>query len=224
MGIENLKRWHWIAIGLVLGLVLAYSRLWVGNDSGEAGRSLGQTQFEWGLHAPAYMGQYPVITDIVVYPEESGVTLIRMMRREPRVSNPRELVYEPWIFRARRPYKPQIPAKGGRGWGPWGRRRGGGGEEEEGQPAQAEGAEAKGDEAETVSAPGDYTVRNYLDEVGCAQCEGRIPLRVVVGAGGGCRDVDVGGRAGGGGRVADGVKPADRGGVWEGAEVARAGI
>jgi len=66
MGIEDFKRWHWVLIGLVLGLGLSYA--WTGVES-EVGRN-NVLEFVRDVQLPADPKVGPVIRNIVVLPPE----------------------------------------------------------------------------------------------------------------------------------------------------------
>lgn len=71
MGIENLKRWHWAMIGVLVGVALGW--VWVWQQTGISGlRSAEQREFERDIvlkHLPS--GQ-PLIKDIVIHPPEES--------------------------------------------------------------------------------------------------------------------------------------------------------
>src|SRR4051794_15435132 len=87
MGIENLKRWHWIVVGLALGLVLAYVQIAIGIDSliaGGAHNSMGQQTFERALHEPP-VREYPVVRDLRVYPDgDKYLVKLRYLGADPK--------------------------------------------------------------------------------------------------------------------------------------------
>jgi hypothetical protein len=70
MGIENFKRWHWIIIGVVVGLVIAYVRLGLEPDYP---RSVGLQEFEREVSAFDLPGDAPRLRQIVLHPPVEGV-------------------------------------------------------------------------------------------------------------------------------------------------------
>ena len=66
MGIEDLKRWHWIAIGLLLGLAFSYA--WTGQEP-EAGRN-NVNDFLTAATVPVDPKIGPLVRNIVVQPAQ----------------------------------------------------------------------------------------------------------------------------------------------------------
>lgn len=73
MRIEDLKRWHWIVIGALAGLLLAY--VYSGMEPTDPGRSVAAADFRRAAvnlsRNPATDG-YPLVRKVVVYPPEMG--------------------------------------------------------------------------------------------------------------------------------------------------------
>jgi len=87
MDIERIKRWHWAAIGLVVGLAFAGTRLFYAHDY--AGKSLDQN-----FNAVAFGSrQQPVLVGFFFGPKRwlyaSGVTIHPAMAPDPRVDGPK---------------------------------------------------------------------------------------------------------------------------------------
>lgn len=66
MGIEQLKRWHWIVIGLLAGLALGY--VWSSADPVTEGRNYNQRDFERDLTRRLPDGSGPMIRHVVLRP------------------------------------------------------------------------------------------------------------------------------------------------------------
>ncbi len=116
MRVEDLKRWHWIVIGLGLGLALGYANARPAEHRMPKARQLlPPLEFEQALHAPA-VGGNPRIKDIVVYPVSDGL-LVRMnlLTSEGGFGGGGggdKWNYQPAEIFALKPYKPYIPAQG----------------------------------------------------------------------------------------------------------------
>ena len=70
MRIEDFKRWHWIVIGLVVGLVMAYMRttLVTPDETSSYRRGISPFEFATNLRRPVTGNGFPWVSDIVVYP------------------------------------------------------------------------------------------------------------------------------------------------------------
>ena len=76
MGIEDFKRWHWIAIGLVIGTILWYAHIYDitsgqrrGPDESEsARRGISPAEFIYDLQRPKTPKGNPWITKLTIYP------------------------------------------------------------------------------------------------------------------------------------------------------------
>jgi hypothetical protein len=70
MRIEDFKRWHWIVIGLVVGVVMAYMRTSLVTPDETASYRRGVSAFEFltNLRRPVTGNGFPWVSDIVVYP------------------------------------------------------------------------------------------------------------------------------------------------------------
>ena len=67
MGIEGIKRWQWILIGIVAGLGLGY--VWASSSGGDVdGASFGLTDFERELTRTNSKTKEPLVRNIVVHP------------------------------------------------------------------------------------------------------------------------------------------------------------
>jgi hypothetical protein len=109
MGIENLKRWHWILIGLFVGLVVAYVNLGL---EPTYPRTMGQQEFERDLDRTQDVNgtEYRVIRDITVHPQVDGVynKPVQVLTFQKFTFVPKDGVwkYFPYAFRAELPYRP----------------------------------------------------------------------------------------------------------------------
>ena len=70
MGIEDLRRWHWVIIGLMLGAALGSTRVFFGPDLDSPG-SYSQPLFERKLRETLADGT-PALRGLVVHPPGSG--------------------------------------------------------------------------------------------------------------------------------------------------------
>jgi len=83
MGIEDFKRWHWIAIGLVVGAVLAYTRMqFAPGDTGGVRRTISAVDFAQNLGRKTSKGEM-WMTDVVIYPPFENKTLVTCMMVPP---------------------------------------------------------------------------------------------------------------------------------------------
>src|SRR5438876_2843647 len=71
MALEDLKRWHWVVIGLAVGLVLGYAQILGGNEPRADLPTSSQQEFEQDLGATPGDGA-PVLDHITVYPGPAG--------------------------------------------------------------------------------------------------------------------------------------------------------
>ncbi len=115
MSIESLKRWHWALIGLILGLLIAWSQIQIGVDgmfaAGER-KTIGQLDFERGLRQPP-IRNYPIIKNLIVYPDGKRFVL-RMKRFEPHPRFPgdhRGYRYVDYSLVTTQPYLPTTDLK-----------------------------------------------------------------------------------------------------------------
>jgi hypothetical protein len=123
MAIEDLKRWHWVVIGVVVGALMGLGQVYGGNEPWANLPSIGQQEFEEGLRARPRDGA-AVFENITVYPGAGGepdlVVVDRRMdwglfaglRAGPAGSDARQIRYVQHFIRARRPFKPFAPIAG----------------------------------------------------------------------------------------------------------------
>ncbi len=103
MGIESLKRWHWIVIGALLGLTVGYSQTVVGFDPLRAEpRALAQQLFEEELHQR--VNGRPKLKNVTLYPD--GSLLLVKLQRLMLADDGRTFVYGQWQMTPPVPYRP----------------------------------------------------------------------------------------------------------------------
>lgn len=109
MNLENLKRWHWAVVGLLVGLLIGWGVKSL-NDAGGIGDSgsIGVREFEKELTESR--GGYPVLRDIVIHHVNGdAVVTLRRLEVDPRERyprNPRHFLYVRERLDARTPYIP----------------------------------------------------------------------------------------------------------------------
>src|SRR5437868_145571 len=111
MDLENFKRWHWMLIGLLVGILWAGVRLFYGYSLETESREDAQSQFEIALlatpkdpvHSPNSDDGNLYLTDIKIYPavKDDGPE-IRRTQRPPapaprRGRQPSFTIQWPWI-------------------------------------------------------------------------------------------------------------------------------
>lgn len=127
MAIEDLKRWHWVVIGCVVGLILGFGQVYGGNEPAANLPSVGPREFEEELRATPRDG-LPVLDNLTVYPGSAGEPdLVTMDRRTDwglyasirdgagnsgGRSNVRQIKYVQHRVYARKPFKPLLPVPG----------------------------------------------------------------------------------------------------------------
>jgi uncharacterized membrane-anchored protein YhcB (DUF1043 family) len=109
MRIEELKRWHWILVGLIVGITLGYL---YGSIEPGSGRSISQARFEAALNRTPLQGSYPWIRDIVVHPHpEHGVVITGLFLEPGRGDT---MLYQPFQLVPPIPYEPLSSPRGNR--------------------------------------------------------------------------------------------------------------
>lgn len=112
MGIEDFKRWHWIVVGMVVGVALAYA--WVSMDIDIEGiRGADQREFERDVVLKDESSGQPLITGIVIRPAEDSFDGRVNVVTYKRLAKDRQGRYG-WATRrlvAHVPYKPAIPGR-----------------------------------------------------------------------------------------------------------------
>src|SRR5688500_12130816 len=119
MAIDDLKRWHWVVIGAIVGLVLAFFQVSGGNEPAANLPSVGPGDFEEALRAKPRDGS-PVLENITVHPGPRGEPdLVTFDRRTDwgrfggrNDGTAREIRYLPHRIYLPRPFKPMIPVRG----------------------------------------------------------------------------------------------------------------
>jgi hypothetical protein len=111
MDIYALKRWHWTAIGLAAGLVIALGRTAASEPDRVGGEGyIDQTTFERSLRLPSVLGK-PRVKDIVVYPAGDQVQIVSL-RQLVQTRSADGWGYEDVLFAAPKPYQPLGGSRG----------------------------------------------------------------------------------------------------------------
>src|SRR5688572_8609675 len=107
MRIEDLKRWHWVVVGLVLGLAMAYAQVGLGMEGFAAQRAtVSQMIFERELNAEPVQG-HAILSDIVVYRDGNDYTVKMKRFLQKDRNDPAVWVYRDSAFHAKgKPYTP----------------------------------------------------------------------------------------------------------------------
>ena len=116
MGVEDLRRWHWAGIGLVVGLAFGSVQAFYGPDldTGVVRRLNTQREFERGLIMT--QDQHGRIKDVKVYPTEPDGTVwmtFTQLRRTSQRMNPDDPtsplagIPDTIRFNVKEPYKPE---------------------------------------------------------------------------------------------------------------------
>lgn len=110
MRIEDLKRWHWIVIGAIAGLLLGF--VYSGLEPAKPGRSISQDDFR-GLATRLSQSEatkdQPLVRNVVVYPPEMGaygkpVHLVRLEWLHHEQGKPGSYAYMPAHMNAEVPF------------------------------------------------------------------------------------------------------------------------
>lgn len=112
MSVHSLKRWHWLLLGAVLGLLLGVGREWTLRDLSHYGESLnGFEVLERGLARPA--SDAPVIRNVRVHRQvlqagnaREAVHLVCGQYRDTQPDSAGELRWHPFVFVAGIPFHP----------------------------------------------------------------------------------------------------------------------
>jgi len=103
MHIEDFKRWHWMLIAIVVGLVLAY--VLAGVPWGDDLPTLGQIDFERGIVAKFPQPGY--ITNVVVLPSAQKDVATVVFEQLCRTNDSKKMEFRPATFRTPLPFKSQ---------------------------------------------------------------------------------------------------------------------
>ncbi|MGB7159313.1 MAG: hypothetical protein WBD40_14690 [Tepidisphaeraceae bacterium] len=106
MHLRDLKRWHWVAIAIPIGLALSFA--WTSLEP-TVPRHLGQETFERDLVAAPIEG-HPWLDNLVVHPQREGVMVVTGEQLALR-ANERVADYRAFAFNAITPYQP-LPPRG----------------------------------------------------------------------------------------------------------------
>jgi hypothetical protein len=106
MGIEDLKRWHWIAIGIVLGTVLAGARLMVDPDeTNSADTRISAETFVYGVgQKTGGAANLPLFRNIVVYPPVNDLDYVTG-EQLMAIPGTRKYQYKVISFHGTRPFR-----------------------------------------------------------------------------------------------------------------------
>ena len=100
MHVQDLKRWHWAVIAVVVGLALSY--VWCAVEWNENLPTISQRDFEAGLLIP--QNQFGTLLNVTVYPPEQGKYKIEAEQVRPsKVAGQGDA--RPVAFMADTPYK-----------------------------------------------------------------------------------------------------------------------
>lgn len=84
MGIDELNRWHWVVIGIVVGLMFAAIRVWALSDPPPDGAAHSNAlEFETQLMQPPLKDGHPFVTHVIVYPPIEGKNPVRFDQLTP---------------------------------------------------------------------------------------------------------------------------------------------
>ncbi|HEX8523931.1 MAG TPA: hypothetical protein VF669_16880 [Tepidisphaeraceae bacterium] len=100
MQVQDLKRWHWLVVSIVIGLALSY--VWSNVEWGEQLPTIGWPDFERGL-----LTKYPAqghLQNITVLPPLEGKNKV-VCEQLRRTNDPRKMRYRPVAFMADAPFK-----------------------------------------------------------------------------------------------------------------------
>src|SRR4051794_29048030 len=99
MDIQDFKRWHWIVISVIVGLILG--KVWSSVEP-DIPRSIGQSTFEQNLLGPPVAGN-PRLAKLTVHPPIENIYVVTG-EQPTDPDNPNVKVYKPFSFRAENPY------------------------------------------------------------------------------------------------------------------------
>jgi hypothetical protein len=100
MNVQDFKRWHWIAISIVVGLALSY--VWSNVEWDENLPTIGQRDFEAGLTTP--FPQVGHLDHITIMPSEEGKNKI-IAEQVRNTKTPGVIELRPVAYMADAPYK-----------------------------------------------------------------------------------------------------------------------
>ena len=104
MGIEDFKRWHWIVIGVVVGGILAYTRIQMSPDESSVyRRGISATEFIRDLQRAKTPNGYAWLVDVTIYPPIEKKTYVtgRQLEIQPNGKG----TYKPFQLIADIPFK-----------------------------------------------------------------------------------------------------------------------
>ncbi len=104
MSLQNVKRWHWVLIGLLVGSGICLGRLILGG-LGSTSVGMGQDEFERLLASSSAYGKYPALEEINVIPVDD-VYWVRAQRRYPAADGSGFEYRTEWLALRERQYRP----------------------------------------------------------------------------------------------------------------------
>lgn len=108
MDVQDFKRWHWIVIGVIVGLVLAY--VWSSVEP-NIPRSIGAATFANNLQLEITSrksgAKTPVISKITVYPPIEGVYIV-LGEQLTETDTPGQYLAKPFSLKATTPFDPAV--------------------------------------------------------------------------------------------------------------------
>jgi len=106
MGIDEIKRWQWIVIGLIVGLCLGFA--WTSGEPNYDGRLSGQLEFERDLLRKHPKTSEPLVRNIVIHPTEldfqNKTVQVVTFQRLYEGAKTHKTYYQPQHFVAQVPY------------------------------------------------------------------------------------------------------------------------
>ncbi|HTL28823.1 MAG TPA: hypothetical protein VL282_06380 [Tepidisphaeraceae bacterium] len=106
MDIQDLKRWHWVVIGIVLGAILAGARMMVEPDeTNTADTRISAETFAYGLGQTTGGKQnLPLFRNIIVYPTQNDLDYVTAEQLMP-IPGKRTYQYKVVSFHGTRPFR-----------------------------------------------------------------------------------------------------------------------
>jgi hypothetical protein len=104
MRFKTLRRWQWVAIGILVGSAVGLASLQMGGV-GSTPVGMSQEEFERLLVTPPALGEYPALDEVTVVPVD-GVYWVRAMRRYPLADGSGFEYRARWLALRGRRYQP----------------------------------------------------------------------------------------------------------------------
>jgi hypothetical protein len=110
MGIDEIKRWQWIVIGLIVGVCMGFA--WTSGEPTYDGRLSGQLEFERDLLRKHPKTSEPVVRNIVIHPKETDfqkkTVQVVTFERLYEGAKTHKTYYQPQQFVAPVPYRQMV--------------------------------------------------------------------------------------------------------------------